>query len=124
LSNEIGWENVSIVLIEAYPCDNKMEMERRERYWIELLKPSLNTVIPTRTREEYNHANRDKIRASRKNYRDANRDTLCERNRERYAEKQEKSKAWCATNQDKLLAWHLEWVAQNTDRIDEDDDLS
>jgi hypothetical protein len=59
LSNEIGWENVSIVLIEAYPCDNKMEMERRERYWIELLKPSLNTVIPTRTREEYNHANRD-----------------------------------------------------------------
>ncbi len=31
----IGWNEVKIILIESFPCDNKMELEKRERYYIE-----------------------------------------------------------------------------------------
>jgi hypothetical protein len=45
--NAIGWDNVQIVLIEEFPCDNKMHLLKRERYWVDLLKPVLNTNLPT-----------------------------------------------------------------------------
>ena len=44
--NEIGWDNVEIILIESFPCANKMELVKRERYWVDQLSPSLNTVRP------------------------------------------------------------------------------
>jgi hypothetical protein len=48
-----GFENFDMIMIEEYPCKNKLQLETRERYWIELRKPSLNCNIPTRTDEEY-----------------------------------------------------------------------
>ena len=47
--NAIGWDNVEIILVESFPCNSKAELEARERYWIETLKPTLNKAIPTRT---------------------------------------------------------------------------
>jgi group I intron endonuclease len=41
--NTIGWNNVRIVLTEDYKCSTKTELLNRERYWIDILKPSLNT---------------------------------------------------------------------------------
>jgi hypothetical protein len=43
--NTIGWENVKIIMIEKVPCNDKYELEQRERHHIELLKPTLNMVI-------------------------------------------------------------------------------
>ena len=40
--NEIGWNNVRIVLIEAVICLNKDELVRHEQRYIDELKPSLN----------------------------------------------------------------------------------
>ena len=40
--NRIGWENVRIILIETFPCDNRDELLRREQYFIDLLQPELN----------------------------------------------------------------------------------
>ena len=51
--NRIGWDNVEIVLIENVECKTKNELHRRERYWIDILKPSLNKVVPLRTKQEY-----------------------------------------------------------------------
>ena len=50
--NEVGWDNVDIVLIETYICDTKDELHKRERYWIDELKPELNKQLPTRTKRE------------------------------------------------------------------------
>ena len=47
--NTIGWGNVHIILIESFSCSNKMELEKRERYWIDTLSPSLNSSVPART---------------------------------------------------------------------------
>ena len=40
--DKIGWENVMILLIENYKCNNKEELTQREQYWIDALRPSLN----------------------------------------------------------------------------------
>jgi predicted GIY-YIG superfamily endonuclease len=41
-----GWNNWSMVVIENYPCKNRLEAEAKERYWIETLKANLNSIIP------------------------------------------------------------------------------
>ena len=50
--NEIGWDNVQIILIESFPCANKMELMKRERHWVDHFSPSLNSVRPLVTRTE------------------------------------------------------------------------
>lgn len=64
--NKIGWENVKIILIEKWPCDSKEELERRERYFIEKYKTSLNCVVPTQNRQEFYIKNKDRINNERK----------------------------------------------------------
>ena len=51
--NAIGWENVKIILIETYPCNSKAELEKRERYWFDKFKPSLNSNVPFKVMPEY-----------------------------------------------------------------------
>lgn len=48
--NNIGFENVSIELIENFPCDNKVQLEIREKHWIDTLNPTLNTRKPAKYR--------------------------------------------------------------------------
>ena len=50
--NNIGLINVTIILIEPYPCNNKLDLELRERYYIAQLKPQLNNNLPARTDDE------------------------------------------------------------------------
>ena len=47
-----GFQNWDMTMIEEYPCENKLEAERRERYWIETLNSTLNQKIPTRMPSE------------------------------------------------------------------------
>ena len=63
-----GWENWSLILIEYYSCNNKLELEKRERYYIEELHATLNKILPTRSRKEYYLDNVEQIREYRKEY--------------------------------------------------------
>ena len=40
--DKVGWGNVKILLIESHKCNNREELMRREQYWIDTLRPSLN----------------------------------------------------------------------------------
>jgi len=40
--DKIGWDNVYIELLEAYPCKSKEELCAREQYYIDLLIPEFN----------------------------------------------------------------------------------
>jgi hypothetical protein len=42
-----------MILIEMYPCVNHFESLQRERYWCENLNATLNSVVPSRTIQEY-----------------------------------------------------------------------
>jgi len=44
--------NYDYVLVEEYPCDNKEQLHKRERYYIEN-NECINITIPTRTNKEY-----------------------------------------------------------------------
>lgn len=48
----VGWENVEITLLEAYPCDSRDQLRAREAYWCEQLRPTLNMIRPRRTLEQ------------------------------------------------------------------------
>lgn len=40
--NQIGWENVRIILIEKVQAQNKDQLRLREQHYIDLIRPSLN----------------------------------------------------------------------------------
>jgi hypothetical protein len=88
--------NYQMVLVEEYPCENKNQLDRRERHFIEATD-CLNKYIPSRTKAEWHEANRDrmlelqhqyrvenrdKIAEQHRQYREANRDKIAERNRQ------------------------------------------
>lgn len=43
--------NVKIILVEEYPCENRKQLEKKERNYIEN-NECINKVIPTRTQKE------------------------------------------------------------------------
>lgn len=106
--NKIGFKNVVIVLIEEYPCNNKMELLRRERYWIEKCKSSLNHNIPSRTRQEYNTDNKDKLAETSRKYHQENKDEINKRKAE-----------YRANNKETLLQKAAEYRRMNKDKIAE-----
>ena len=57
-----GFENFDMIMIEEYSCENKKQLETRERYYIDLLKSKLNKNIPTRTLQEHYNDNKNKIK--------------------------------------------------------------
>ena len=76
IRNNGNWQNWSLVLIENYSCNNKLELERRERYYIEDLKPTLNKQIPTRTNKEYKQDNKKQIKEQREEYIELNKEKI------------------------------------------------
>ena len=102
--NQIGWDNVQIILIEVYECKNRDELHRRERYWIDELKPELNRLRPIITTEErkeydkeynkkykkqYYEKNKEQIKEQTKQYRENNKEKIKEIERKYYQENKE-----------------------------------
>lgn len=77
-----GWENWDVILIEKYPCDTKIELHQRERFWIEKLTASLNKQIPTQTDHEYYEKNKEERLAQKKTHYEANKEIILVRQRE------------------------------------------
>jgi hypothetical protein len=63
--------NYDIVLIEKCPCNDKEELHKKERFYIENMD-CINKIIPTRTSKEYRENNRDMILVKKKEYRKQN----------------------------------------------------
>src|SRR5690349_2254957 len=71
-----GWDNWDMVLVENYPCQNILELEARERHWVEELKATLNKRQPGRTPKEWYEANKDKKQSYLKSYRETNKEAI------------------------------------------------
>jgi hypothetical protein len=77
-----------IVLIENYPCNNREELDRKEREHIEA-NTCVNKIIPTRTREEYFETNKEAILLRSKEWYEANKEShllRCKEYRETHKE--------------------------------------
>ena len=99
-----GWNEWVMIPVEEYPCNSKKELEIRERYHIDLLKPTLNKNIPTRTLKEYYKQNKDNF----KEYYEQNKDKIAE-----YYNEYNKQ------NKDKVLKQKKEYYEQNKDNFKE-----
>ena len=90
IRNNGGWDNWGMYLVEYYPCENKIELEKQERVHIEASKtPVLNKRIPTRSRAEYHLENKEKLAEYKKQYAIDNKDRLAEYKKQYDIENQE-----------------------------------
>jgi hypothetical protein len=89
-------KRVEIYLVEKCPCNDKIELLARERYYIEN-NECVNKQLPGRTTKEYYEANKDKI----KEYREVNKDKIKEYTKEYYE-----------ANKDKINKLHKEYYKE------------
>jgi hypothetical protein len=123
-----GFSNWDMVEVERYEAIDKQDLNKRERYYIELLGATLNTIIPYRSKEEineikkeyfqnnkvimkeqhklYRESNQEKNKEMKKKYYYNNRDILINKSKE-YRDKnveiiKDKTKKYRELNRDKF----------------------
>jgi group I intron endonuclease len=90
IRNNGNFDNFDFVIIEEYKAIDKKDLHKRERYWIEVLNPSLNRQVPTQTKKEYNQVNKQQIKEHKKKYNQENKEHIKERKKKKYQENKEK----------------------------------
>ena len=73
-----GWDNWDILEIEKYTAIDKADQARRERYWLETYRATLNKIIPSRTEKEHRDDNREQKKENSKKYYQKNKEQLLE----------------------------------------------
>lgn len=103
-----GWESWDMIEVEKFPCNDLNEALKRERYWIETLKATLNMVKPLRTKKEH--------------YED-NKILILKREKEKYQQtrdvKLKYQKQYRIDNIDKILEYKKQYAKDNADKIKE-----
>ena len=109
-----------IVLIEAFPCDNKSELFQRERYHYDLI-PNINRNRPFVTDEESIELNRERVKAHyeanteallarQKAYNEVNKEAIATYHKKHYEANKEavaaKCKAYNEKNKVAIAAYH------------------
>jgi hypothetical protein len=101
------WSDWYIELYEAYPCNNKRELERREGEVIRQIG-TINKCIVGRTGKEYRDDNANKIKENKKKYREENID-----------KEKARFKKWYKENADKIKDNAKKYREDNVDKIKE-----
>jgi len=129
-----GWENIKMIWIEDYPCNNKREGESREQYWMDTLKPNMNMQFAQRDYEankvaiaeynkEYREANKEAINQYHKEYREANKEAIAEQHKEYYKANKdaiiEHQKEYYKVNKEAIAEREKEYRAANKEAIAE-----
>lgn len=112
--------NYDIILIEEFPCENKMQLHQSERYYIENMK-CINKIHPTRTHKEYRENNKDKLSEKNKLYRENNKDKISEKMKKYYKENKEQisemNKIYYEENKNKIVQSVKEYNEKNKEKI-------
>ena len=107
-----SWDNWEMIEIEKYDAADKLDSLKRERFWLEELKATLNKTIPSRTKEEsrkeWYKANPEYNKEYIKEYRKVNEEKL-----------NQKSKEYRKVNEEKLNQKSKEWYKANKEKIKE-----
>jgi hypothetical protein len=101
--NIIDRGNYSYSLIETVECEEKKQLEARERFYIEN-NECINKFIPCRTRKEYREANKERY----KEYKETNKGKL-----------KEYVKAYSEANKDHLKEYKKAYREANKEAIKE-----
>ena len=118
-----GWDNWVMIPIEQYSCNDKKELEIKERHYIDLFKSKLNKVIPTRTSKEYYIDNKEKIAKRDKEYLKNNKEKKYKKQKEWYEANKEnvynRKKIYCKNNKEKIAEQLAKWRENNKEKSKE-----
>jgi len=82
--------NYSIILIEEYPCENKQQLLRKEREYIDSMdcvnkyRKFVSIEEKKEKKKKYRELNKDKLKEYHKEYKNTNKDVIIEKNKEHY----------------------------------------
>ena len=124
---------VEIFLVEEFPCENKDQLNKRERFYIES-NECVNKNIPGRTKKEYYEANKEAIKDQNKEWREANKEQIKEykeanketilENKKKWREANKESiaeqkKIYKEANKEKIKEQNKEWREANKEKMAE-----
>ncbi len=101
-----GWDAWELIILKKVKFEEKFELHKKERKYIEKYGSGLNRTVPTRTKKEYKDENKEKIKAKEKEYREDNAEKIAEYHKE-YRE----------NNAEKLKAKQKEYREDNAEKI-------
>lgn len=117
---EEDYENVKIVLVEEFKCENKQQLLARERFYIENYK-CLNRNVPGRTRKEHYNDNKRQIVCKHKEYYKKHKEKIAEKARKHYENNKEaikeKKKDYYKKNKEKLAKYKKEYNLKNKETL-------
>jgi len=136
IRNNGSFDEWTMIQIENFKCNTKKELEARERYWVELLKPKLNSRIPNRTLKEckldnierykeynkkYSEEHKEEKKEYDKKYNEEHKEKIKER-KQKYYEKNkeilaEKSKIYCEKNKEVITKRKQKYIENNREEI-------
>jgi hypothetical protein len=97
------YDDVRIELIEKFPCENKMELNKREGHYIRTLE-CVNKHIAGRTRKEWVEDNKEK---------------RTERHKEYYEKNKEKIKEYSEDNREKIKEYKKQYHEKNKEYLNQ-----
>ena len=112
-----GWESWNMVEIERYNAIDKRNLLTRERYWLENLKATLNSYVPTRTKKEYYIDNKTEILEKCKQYHIENIEHRKQYRIDNKDEILEKDKQYRIDNKDELAKRQRQYYSNNKTEI-------
>jgi hypothetical protein len=84
-----NWQNWDMIEIEKFPCNDSLDACKRERYWVEYYKATLNSNIPSRTVQEWKEENKDKLLEYQIEYYKDNKEYCLDRQKKYYVDNKE-----------------------------------
>lgn len=110
---ELGnWE---MILIENYACENRKQLQEREKYYITNF-PCINSTIPNQTIEEYKLKNRDKILQQHRDYNAKHKDKKKAYNEKTREHRQQLLQKHYQLNKDEYAKREKKWNKANPER--------
>jgi len=116
----VDLKDCQIILVEKIECECKYELLKRERFYIEN-NDCVNTNIPTRTKQEYYQANKDKINEYSKQYKQKNKQFILKQKKQHYEKNKdkilEKFKVYREKNKQKIAERSKQYKQNNKQLI-------
>jgi len=97
-----GWDNFDMIEIEKYNAKDQQDQARRERYWLEYYKATLNQQTPSQTNQEYN---------------DNHKEQHIEYNRQHTEQKKEYNTKYHIINKEQIKEQRSGFYQQNKERL-------
>jgi len=114
--------NYDIILLEEFPCENKNQLYKRERFYIESID-CVNKIIPSRTQKEYREDNKEHLKEKTKQYNEKNKEEIKEYKKEYYEKNKDKvaeiQHNWYLKNKEEIKEQHKEYNENNKKKIKE-----